>query len=228
MINVIASGSKGNAIIYHNEILVDVGVAYIHVEPFLDNIKYILLTHRHTDHYNISTITNISVKYPDIIILGHNEMIDLLDKVGISNTQVIECNTWYQLEGYQIASFELQHDVKNIGYRIFKELPDFEFHKTIHATDTFSLEGIEALDYDLYCIEYNHCQELIEQAIEDKVARGVYAYEMNAKHNHMSDQRADEWLKVNNTMDSKVIPLHISDSNGTKKRVDDNGKTKES
>lgn len=226
MINVIASGSKGNAIIYHKEILVDVGVAYIHIEPFLEDIKYILLTHRHTDHYNIATLTRISVNYPDIIILGHDEMITMIDEVGISNIQELESNEWYQLNGYQIASFDLQHDVKNIGYRIFKELPDFKFHKTLHATDTFSLEGIEATDYDLYCVEFNHCEHLIEQAINDKVAKGVYAYEMNAKYNHMSDQRIKGWLKVNNTMDSPVIPLHISDSNGTKERVDEIGNTK--
>ena len=39
MINIIASGSKGNAVIYHNELLVDIGVAYTHLEPYLSRYK---------------------------------------------------------------------------------------------------------------------------------------------------------------------------------------------
>ena len=209
MINIIASGSKGNAIIYHKEILVDVGVAYKHIEPYLDEVKYILLTHAHTDHYKPKIIKRIQKNYPHIQILGGEWFVD-----KVTDLFVINCNTWYQLEGYQISAFDVYHDVENVGYRIFKELPDFEHHKLIHVTDTYSLDGVEAVGYDLYCVEHNHYEDIINQAIAEKQMRGVFAYEVNARDNHMSYERAESWLKLNNTNNAEVIKLHISTKNG--------------
>lgn len=216
MINIIASSSKGNAVIYHDELLVDVGVAYKHIEPFLHSIKYILLTHKHGDHFKPRVLKRVQENYPEVKIFGGNWFKDKVDGLII-----IDSNQWYQLDGYQIASFDLQHDVENIGYRIFKELPDFKWHKTIHATDTYSLDGIEAVGYDLYAVEHNHCEVVIDKAIETKQTAGEYAYEINARENHMSEQRIAVWLSKNNINDGIVIPLHISEKNGTAERKED-------
>lgn len=215
MYNIIASGSKGNAIVYHDEILVDVGVAYKHIEPFLNKIKYILLTHRHSDHYKKKIVQRIQKNYPTIIFIGCQWFEDVED------ITVIQCNTWYQLEGYQIASFNLMHDVENVGYRIFKELPDFEHHKTFHATDMNNLDGIEAVGYDLYMMEQNHCAIKIDKVIQEKQDNGVFSHELYSKLNHMSNQKADDWLDVNNTKGAKVVPLHISATAGTRGGLDE-------
>lgn len=209
MIKIIASGSDGNAVIYHKQILVDIGVAFYLVEPFLADIRYILLTHQHKDHINISTLTRALKLYPDIEVIGCEWFEDEVDGLN-----VIQSNTWYQLDGYQISAFDVFHDKPNVGYRIFKQLPDFEWHKTLHFTDGYSLDGVEAVGYDLYAVEHNHYQDIIDQAIADKHYKGVFAYEVNARDNHCSVERIEEWLAINNTNNGEVVKLHVSTKNG--------------
>ena len=174
MINIIASGSSGNCVIYHKEIMVDIGVAYIHVEPFLADVRCILLTHEHKDHINITTLKRALKQYPSIEIICAEFMIKQLN--GLQAT-VINNDEWLHIGSYQIARINLTHDVPNIGYRIFKLLPDFYVNKGIHVTDTYSLDGVIAENYDWYAIELNHCEELIQQAIKTKENAGVFAYE---------------------------------------------------
>lgn len=47
---VISTGSKGNALLIGNEILIDCGVSYRKLKE--KPIKLILLTHEHKDHFN--------------------------------------------------------------------------------------------------------------------------------------------------------------------------------
>lgn len=221
--NKIASGSSGNAIIYDETILVDFGVAYKYVKPFLNSIKYLLLTHRHTDHLNISAILRMVSEYPDIDIIGHEETIGLLSDFHLDNLFVIDSNEWFELGDYTVASVDLIHDEKNIGYRILK--PIFEDgkyvrdYKIFHATDTRDLFNVEAVGYDIYFIEFNHCEEIINRNIEERHRLGKFAHGVNAREYHQSNQRAKKWLEKNNIAGGKIVPLHISLSNNTKEEV---------
>lgn len=48
VLNVISSSSSGNAYIYFNDILLDIGVPYKKIESYVQNIKFILLSHIHS------------------------------------------------------------------------------------------------------------------------------------------------------------------------------------
>lgn len=48
ILNIISSNSLGNCYIYNKELMVDVGVAFSKIKPYLKDIKAILLTHRHS------------------------------------------------------------------------------------------------------------------------------------------------------------------------------------
>ena len=63
---IIATGSKGNAILYHNCILVDCGVPFTLLKPYYKDIKLVLLTHIHGDHFNIQTIKKLAFERPSI------------------------------------------------------------------------------------------------------------------------------------------------------------------
>lgn len=220
--NVVASGSSGNAVVYHNEILVDLGIAYARIERYLPTIKYLLLTHRHTDHLNIKSILTLAADYPEIMILGNSETITILSDYGVENTHVLQSGRWYDLGHYKISPVDLIHDETNFGYRIFKKIyktvsEDFrlewDYHKTLHATDCVNLFDIEAYDYDVYAIEKNYCEDLIQKGIENKLANGEYIREYRTMENHQSIQEANKWLKINN-VNGEVVPLHISDTYG--------------
>ena len=220
---IIKSGSDGNAIIYHNEILVDLGVAYKMIELRLSSIKYLLLTHIHKDHFNIDAIITLSVQYPDIKIFGNDEVIDRLKRVGVKNAYSIESNKWVELNGYAIASFDLQHNVKNVGWRIYKDIYiDGEYSRTykiFHATDMGHLNDVRAVNYDLYMLENNYCEEKIQEIIDEKIAEGVYSYEIRVLADHFSNQQALKWLGENN-INGVVVWLHISKQNNSDKKVE--------
>lgn len=221
---IIATGSSGNAVVYHEEILVDLGVGITKITPHLGGIKYLLLTHKHGDHFNLNAILTVATENPELMIIGHEEVIQVLQDYGLENTHAIPSNEWLGLGEYTIASFDLKHDVKNIGYRIikpiFKEGFYMKDYKIVHATDTYDLEGIEAKDYDLYMIEFNHAEDLINENIAERQKQGKYSYEINARNNHQSNERAVKWLEENIGPDSEIIPLHPSNTNNRPEEIE--------
>ena len=62
--DIIATGSTGNAVIIEKNILVDAGVPYKKIEPFMKDLKLVLLTHAHSDHFKASTLRRMSLEKP--------------------------------------------------------------------------------------------------------------------------------------------------------------------
>ena len=77
-----------------------------------------------------------------------------------------------------------------------------------YATDTATMDGIEAKGYDLYMIEANHVKAELEARRDAKVAAGEYAYEFNAARNHMSQEQAEDWLYQQMGPNSRYVFLH--------------------
>lgn len=130
----------------------------------------------------------------------------LLDAgVKAQNIDICRMNCGYTYGGIIIAPFELYHDVPNCGWRIM--LPDGK--RIFYATDTGSLDGIEAKGYDLYFIEANHTEDEIAEKIAEKQAAGEYAYEVRAAHTHLSKEQADRFIIENAKATSEFIYLHM-------------------
>lgn len=202
---VIASGSTGNAVLYHNSILVDCGVSFTKIKPYLYDIQLVLLTHFHSDHFNIQTLKKICDERPTIRIGCGEWMVDMVKH--IKKLDIFEIGNIYFYGSFgTISPIKLYHDVLNCGYRIFKGE-----HKIIHATDTFTMEGIEAKDYNLYAIEHNYDENIIKDAIRTKTEKGEYVYENRSFNTHLSEQKAREWIRQNKGPNSEVIRLHQSE-----------------
>ena len=45
---IIGTGSKGNAIVVNDYLLLDCGLSYKKIEKYLDKIKIIFISHKHT------------------------------------------------------------------------------------------------------------------------------------------------------------------------------------
>lgn len=196
---IVATGSSGNAILYEN-ILVDCGIPFNKLKPYVHQIKLVLLTHEHKDHFNLKSIKELS-KTAKIICCEW--LSDLL--IDIPHT-VIEINKWVGLGSIKIAPFILYHDVKNCGWRIM-----INGSKIFHATDTVTLEGISAKGYDLYGIEFNYDEITIYDVIDNKIKNNEFAYELGAIESHLSFQQAEVFINENAREDSKVLKLHMSD-----------------
>jgi phosphoribosyl 1,2-cyclic phosphodiesterase len=203
MHNVLSSGSKGNCVIYHDTIAVDMGISFKAIEPYKNSLQIVLLTHIHGDHLNISTIKKLSFERPTLRFACGEFLSKYLE--GIKNLDILEAGKVYDYEQFKVSPIILYHDVKNFGYRIFKEN-----HKTIHITDTSHLEGITAKDYDLYAIEANYNEDTIFESIERKKAKGEFAYQEGAINSHLSEQQARDFIFKNRGVNSKVLRLHES------------------
>ena len=201
MRKLIASGSTGNAVLYHGCILVDCGVPFASIKPYLNDIQIVLLTHAHGDHANPATLQRLNDGRPSIRFGCGAWMSDHV--YGFRNVDIFEVGQVYDYGSFQISPFKLYHDVPNCGYRIFKDGT-----KIFHATDSGHLEGITAKDYDLYCIESNYNEETIDDEIAAIEARGEFAYQKGVMNSHLSEQQADDFIYRNRADHSEILRLH--------------------
>jgi phosphoribosyl 1,2-cyclic phosphodiesterase len=205
MHNIIASGSTGNAIIYHNSILVDCGVPYSLIKPFVKDIQLVLLTHCHKDHINAQAVRKLASERPTLRF-GCGEWMDKY-LIGVKNVDFYEAGQVYDYGSFSISPIWLYHDVPNFGYRIFKGET-----KIIHCTDTCHLERITAKDYDLYAIEHNYDADTVQEKIAQIELLGGYAHQRGAINTHLSEQDARDFFFKNKGPESRLIRLHETKS----------------
>ena len=82
--------------------------------------------------------------------------------------------------------------------------------KIFHATDTVTLDGIEAKNYNLYGLEFNFREEEYIKIIEEHKQDGTFCYELGAMNSHLSFEKAAQFIKDNATKEHIVLKLHIS------------------
>lgn len=203
--NIISSCSKGNAIILKDIILIDCGVSFKQLEKKYKKLKLVLLTHIHRDHFNKSTIKRLSEERPTLRFACCEWLFDELIKCGVSrnNIDVLEIGKKYDYKVVKISPIKLYHDVPQCGYRIL-----FNDYKVIYCTDTRTLDGISANNYDLYLIEANYEEKEMQERIKRKKEEYKFTYEVRAKNNHLSKEKADEFLLKNMGENSKYIYMH--------------------
>lgn len=204
--NIIQTGSKGNAAIINDEILIDCGVAWKKLKPYAKTLKLVLLTHVHGDHFKPSTVAALHRERPAIRFGCCEWMVEPLLGAGVDKKNIDVYTPEFLFVYPSVASIRpcaLSHDVPNCGYHIYK---DDEI--LFYATDTGTLDGIEAKNYDLYLIEANHTRAELETRVAEKKERGEFAYETRAAANHLSREQAEDWLYQNMGANSQYVFLH--------------------
>lgn len=113
-------------------------------------------------------------------------------------------NIYHQKVSFIVSPFLLPHNVPNCGYIITSS----SFGRLIYATDTSSLDGLEAPNFDLYLIEANYTEIGIKERIEAKESAGEYVYEYGAQENHLSKEACDRFLMANMGEHSEFCYMH--------------------
>lgn len=205
-IDIIASGSNANAVIYDEKILVDIGVNYEKLKDKLKNVKLILLTHEHGDHLNCTTLRKILVNHENIKLGVPNYLINYFDNLGINKNRyhVYKVGTVYDYKTYKIVPIKLYHDVPNVGYRIIR----CDVYKHLHITDTNTVEGISAMNYDSAAIECNYEENKANNLIEIAKINEEFTHIRGSINSHLSVRQTCDFVKDNNI--KRLIPLHIS------------------
>lgn len=204
---IIASGSKGNASVLNNHILIDCGVPFRMLGEDYKALNLVLLTHIHGDHFNPNTIKQLHFLRPTLRFVCGPWLVEPMSMLGIS-PRVVD---WIDDEtgicyspGFSVEADYVPHDVPNCAWKISDG-----GESAFYATDCASLDGVKARSYDLYLIEANYGEEEIRQRERRKIAAGEFSYEARAEATHLSREQADFWLAENATPGkSKVIYLH--------------------
>lgn len=215
---VIATGSSGNAALLNGKILVDIGVPYKQIAPYADDIKLVLLTHKHKDHFNAATAQHLHRRHPAIRWVCCEWMVEHLLDAGVSKMSIDVADPYdrdfalmYTRLCVVRASF-IPHNVQNCAWHInaYRRNEDGSAgaERILYATDTSSLDVVSARNYDFYFIEANHKRAEIEARIAEKRAVGEYAYELEAARNHLSEEQALDWLAENAGANSQYVFLH--------------------
>ena len=203
---IISTGSKGNAVILNNAILIDCGVPYKALKPFVKGLKLVLLTHIHSDHFKPETIRKLANERPTLRFGCGKWLLSSVMACGVPKWRIDiytpNLKNRYT-DGLQLTMIPTKHNVTNCCYKIY-----LDGEKVFYATDCNSLDGIDAPNYDLYMVEANYEDEEIQQRIANKEANGQYVYEYQVLHNHLATKKADEFLIANAGDKSRFVYLH--------------------
>jgi phosphoribosyl 1,2-cyclic phosphodiesterase len=194
-INILASGSSGNAALVRGEtacFLVDAGLstkeltlrlATCGVEP--RDLAAILITHEHGDHSR--GLPQWAKRHGTPIYCNRQTAAVLRDKVvDFSGWKIFETGSEFDLEGTTIRSFLVPHDaVEPVGFVIRARGRSFGFLTDLgHATTLVleSLRGVEGL-----LIETNYDEELLQR---DTKRPWAIKQRIQSRHGHLSNTAA--------------------------------------
>lgn len=207
---VIQSGSSGNAVLINGVILIDCGVSYKKLTPYVRNLKLVLLTHAHSDHFKPRTAAALHRERPALRWGCCDWMVAPLIKAGVQPRKIDLLPLDRRVSYHSfcgIEAFEVPHNVRNCGYKLYLR-HDGNTESLFYCTDCSTLAGVEAKGFDLYMIEENRTEAEFDAAIAAKRAAGQFAYEEAARRNHMTREQAEAWLVLNADSHSRYVPLH--------------------
>lgn len=182
-----------------NDVLLDCGVPFKSIKEHLYDVKYLLLTHIHSDHIKPATLAAIKKQFPKITIIGNYEV---HQTYGVD----IVANAGYpiELEDYTIEPFSCEHNALTYGFAW-----KYQDKEIIYATDTSTMEHAPDRKYDYLFIESNHCENKIKQILKNPKKFGYNAF-AGAKR-HLSTQQARAFYFTHRrSRESEFIELHKS------------------
>lgn len=213
---IISSSSKANCIIVENILMLDCGVSYSKIKKHLSKVKLIFISHAHQDHLNANTIKQIIYNFPTIkYVTGSNVVVNKLValNVNIKNIFVLKEHKWYNLGILNVMLEPLTHDTPN--YCLKWELKE---KKGIYIVDTANVDYIEAKCYDLFLIENNYQEEILQKHIrkaeEENDGNKLY-YLDRVLNTHLSKSKCDSFLIENMGDNSTYQYIHLSKYNNT-------------
>lgn len=226
-VQVINTGSRGNAYIIDGHILIDCGVPAKLIKPYVDCIDAVFISHRHGDHIKHPPLNLIARERPKVIRDSFYANSDVHAKIAadgpafgsaIGTPPLGDDESYVSLTtrraSYVVTSFPLVHDVPNNGF-VFFNVDTGE--RLIYVTDTETLDclpdDVRGQSFNVFMIEGNWDEDRIfdvldsgDDALKDRAARNM---------RHLSIQDMWEFCRARIFPGVCVYQIHKSDDFGT-------------
>ena len=197
---IIKSGSDGNCVIIE-DMMFDCGVAFNAIRDKLYGVRYLFITHAHSDHLNIKTFDAILREFPRIKTIANWHV-----NYSVPINHVVGSETVLTFKDRTVQAFDCIHDVPTSGFVVGRNGQNL-----IYATDTSTLENAPDLTYDYFFLESNHDENIIEAIRND--SQKLYGYDAwKGAMRHLSIQKSKAFYYTHRrTKDSVWIELHQSE-----------------
>ena len=197
---VIATGSSGNAVRIE-DIMIDCGIPFSHMEEDLYKVDSLLITHSHNDHIKEGTLNKIRKEFPRITVYANYDVAYRYKVDVVVGTSKIKLR-----RKRQIWPFNGVHDVPVTGYLIFMNGLNI-----IYMTDSSRVKiPDDDMLFDYVFLESNYNRETIKQMSKQYRRKSYNPYESSVLR-HLSTQDCKEFYYTHRrNEESKLIELHQS------------------
>lgn len=211
-LKVIATGSKGNCYILHNEkeaLIIECGIKISKIKKALnfdlDKVVGCLVTHEHKDHsLSILEVLNSGISvYASGGTFKHCGF-----ETKHHNQKTIQSGEQFSLGGFKVLAFDVKHDAKEpLGFLINHD----ETGKILFLTDTYYCSYTFSKLNNII-IEANYSKKIIDEKIENQ-ALPLFLRNRILK-SHFSLENCKKLLSANDlTQVNNIVLIHLSDSN---------------
>lgn len=122
-------------------------------------------------------------------------------KIEPRNIIILNDDVWYEFNAFRCKLNLIPHDVPNVAIHL-----EIGYQKLLYATDTSSLDNVNAKGYEYYLIEGNYKEKELEERKERKLLNGEFVIEDRVANSHLSyEQCLDFFMK--NASDSSILEV---------------------
>lgn len=122
-------------------------------------------------------------------------------KIEPRNIIILNDDVWYEFNAFRCKLNLIPHDVPNVAIHL-----QIDNEKLLYATDTSSLENINAKNYNYYLIEGNYKEKELEERKERKIKNGEYVIEDRVANSHLSYEECINFF-MDNASDTSVLEV---------------------
>jgi phosphoribosyl 1,2-cyclic phosphodiesterase len=219
-LQIIGTGSKGNAYILSNEneaLLIECGVNIKEVKKALNfdlsKVVGCIVSHKHGDHYkSVQKVIDLGI---NIYASKETFNSEIFPSTGFRR-KIIKEGFQFEIGGFKILPFELNHFDLDKGVKIKVHCLGFLIHhiecgKTLFVTDTNYCANT-FIGLNNIIIEANYSKEIIDRKFGPESGKEFLRNRILQSHfslAHCKDMlSANDLSKVNN-----IVLIHLSDSN---------------
>ena len=214
------TGSKGNcASIYYKNLgfLIDIGKPYRHIEPFLYDKQFILITHKHQDHLVYTTYKKIRENFPHIKILGNREVNENIVKRKLPELDIIFKDDFqFQIGEVKFTTLQNYHGAGEEYTETHGFILESPSQNLLFATDLSTLVDYEEycltnkIKFDIILLEANYDPQVIGLSEYMKIHSGYNTFN-NGSYRHLSTIDREEFVTKFKNPDAIDIELHVSE-----------------